>query len=96
MPRLLSFQGGVYDWCPLGIALSSGDEGLSKSLVDGLKADPNVARSAGGDTLLSVAISVRDFKTIKFLLTELKADVNKPFSGNTYPFQAAFLSDFRR
>ena len=90
------FQGGVYDWCPLGLALSSGDEGLSKFLVDDQEADPNVARSAGAETLLSIAVSERDFKTVKFLLTELKADVNKACSGCIYPFQMALLSDFQR
>ena len=90
------FQGGVYDWCPLGLALSSGDEGLSKFLVDDQEADPNVARSAGAETLLSVAVSERDFKTVKFLLTELKADVNKACSGCINPFQMALLSDFQR
>jgi hypothetical protein len=86
----LFLQAGSYDWCVLGAALEIKNEKMAKFLVKEMKADVNLINNRSGNNLLTQAILLSDFWTVKFLLQDLKANTNLS------PLHNAIWADFQR
>jgi hypothetical protein len=97
---MFHLQDGSYDWCPLGAAVGSRNEELAKFLVTEMKANQNIAKREM-ETILTLAMLKADFRVVKFLVEELRVNLDTPIYRYAqgfvvYPFHYAIWLDFHR